>query len=86
MSADNSPMLLEQHLVKSDTATLQCSETSLCLSDDRDEIVLTRYIEHYSLDDVHWVERTHRVPVSALLKWMMSQGEALTVRQSQDGG
>ena len=53
MSADNSPMLLEQRLVKSDTASLQCSETSLCLSDDRDEIVLTRYIEHYSLDDVH---------------------------------
>jgi len=85
MPAENTPILLEQRLVKTDAATLQCSETSLCLSDDRDEIVLSRYIEQYSLEGVQWVESTHRVPVSALLQWMLAQGEAQTLKHGHEG-
>ena len=84
MPPDNSPMILEQRLVKRANAALHCRETSLQLSSDRAELVLSRYIEHYSHEGVQWVERTHRVPVSALLKWMITRGEPQTLTQDSD--
>ena len=85
MPAENAPLLLEQRLIKPDNSTLHCSETSLRLSDDRDHIVLSRYIEQYSLDGVQWVEHIHRVPVSTFLDWMDSRAELQTLTQGIDG-
>ena len=84
MPSDNPSMILEQRLVKRANAALHCRETSLRLSDKGDEVVLSRYIEHYSHEGVQWVVSTHRVRVSALLKWMTSHGEAQTLTQDGD--
>lgn len=84
MPPDNSPMILEQRLVKRANAALHCRETSLRLSDKGDEVVLSRYIEHYSHEGVQWVESKHRVRVSALLKWMISHGEPQTLSQGKE--
>lgn len=84
MPCENPAMILEQRLVKRANAALHCRETSLRLSSDRDTLVLSRYIEHYSQEGVQWVERTHRVPVSALLKWMITRGEPQTLTQDSD--
>ena len=63
MPCENPAMILEQRLVKRANAALHCRETSLRLSSDRDTLVLSRYIEHYSHEGVQWIESTHTVPV-----------------------
>ena len=84
MPSDNPALILEQRLVKRANAALHCRETSLRLSGDRSELVLSRYIEHYSHEGVEWVESTHRVTVSALLKWMITHGEPQTLKQNKE--
>ena len=84
MPSVNPSMILEQRLVKRANAALHCRETSLRLTDQGDELVLSRYIEHYSHDGVQWVESTHRVRVSALLKWMITHGQPHTLTQNDD--
>ena len=84
MPSDNPPMILEQRLVKRANVALHCRETSLRLTDQGDELVLSRYIEHYSHEGVQWVESKHRVRVSALLKWMISHGEPQTLSQGKE--
>lgn len=81
----NSPsLMLEQRLVKRANTGLHCSETSLRLSEDERELILSRYIELYRPEGVEWVERSHRVSVTALLRWIVAQGEALPVEQGQE--
>ena len=84
MPCENPSMILEQRLVKRANAALHCRETSLRLSDEGDELVLSRYIEHYSHEGVQWIESKHRVRVSALLKWMISHGEPQTLSQGKE--
>ena len=84
MPSDNPSMILEQRLVKRANAALHCRETSLRLTDQGDELVLSRYIEHYSHEGVQWVESKHRVRVSALLKWMISHGEPQPLSQGKE--
>ena len=84
MPSDTPSLILEQRLVRRANAALHCRETSLHLSTDCEELVLRRYIEHYSHDGVQWVESTHRVRVSALLKWMITHGQPHTLTQNDD--
>ena len=84
MPCENPAMILVQRLVERANAALHCRETSLRLSSDRDTLVLSRYIEHYSHEGVQWIESTHTVPVRALLKWMISHGEPQTLSQDKD--
>ena len=84
MPSDTPSLILEQRLVRRANAALHCRETSLHPSTDCEELVLRRYIEHYSHEGVQWVERTHRVPVSLLLKWMITHGEPQTLMHEND--
>ena len=67
-------MILEQRLVKRANAALHCRETSLRLSDEGDELVLIRYIEHYSPGSGQWVEYSYSVPVCEFTQWIMANG------------
>lgn len=72
-------------MVKRTRTALHCRETSLQLSDDEDELVLSRYIELYSPDGMQWVERSHRVSVNALMRWMIAHGQPQPVLHGEDG-
>lgn len=84
MISENQPLILQQRVVKHANANLHCREVSLQLSSDQRELILTRYTEHYSPDGLQWVERSHRVPVTDLLRWVIENGEAQTLVQGGD--
>lgn len=84
MPSNNQSLILEQRVAKHANAVLHFRETSLQLSDDRREVILSRYIEHYSHDGVQWVERSHRVSVGDMLNWLIAHGEPQTQVQSND--
>jgi hypothetical protein len=84
MHPDNRPLILGQRVVKRANADLLCRETSLQLSSDQGELILSRYLEHYSPEGVQWVERSYRVPVTSILKWMIAHGEPHTLTQGND--
>ncbi|APC17676.1 hypothetical protein BLL42_18785 [Pseudomonas frederiksbergensis] len=84
MTSERQSLILQQRVVKHANANLHCREVSLRLSSDQREMILTRYIEHYSPDGLQWVERSHRVPVTDLLRWVIEQGEAQTLVQGGD--
>ncbi|CAI8764823.1 CopG family transcriptional regulator [Pseudomonas sp. IT-P253] len=77
-------LLLEQRVEKHANAALHVRETSLKLSDDQREVILSRYVEHYSHDDVEWVESSHRVSVTDMLNWLTSHGEPQAQVQGND--
>ena len=72
MPRNSPPLLLEQRLNRRANSGLHCSETSLRLTDDERELVLSRYIELYRPEGVEWVERSHRISVNALLRWIIA--------------
>jgi hypothetical protein len=81
MISENQSLILQQRVVKHANANLHCREVSLRLSSDQREMILTRYTEHYSPEGLQWVERSHRVPVTDLLRWVIENGEAQTLVQ-----
>ncbi|MCU1751835.1 hypothetical protein [Pseudomonas sp. 6D_7.1_Bac1] len=84
MTSERQSLILQQRVVKRADAGLHCREVSLRLSSDQREVILTRYTEHYSPDGLQWVERSHRVPVSDMLRWVIENGEAQTLVQGGD--
>ena len=84
MPRNSPPLVLEQRLSRRANSGLHCSETSLRLTDDERELVLSRYIELYRPEGVEWVERSHRISVNALLRWIIANGEAQAVEQGSD--
>ncbi|WP_095079899.1 hypothetical protein [Pseudomonas sp. Irchel s3h17] len=84
MPRNTRPLVLEQRQVKRTHAHLHCSETSLHLSDDERELTLRRYIEVSSPEGMQWVERSHRVPVAALMRWIIAHGEEQAVEQGNE--
>lgn len=84
MPRNSPPLVLEQRLNRRANSGLHCSETSLRLTDDERELVLSRYIELYRPEGVEWVERSHRISVNALLRWIIANGEAQAVEQGSD--
>ncbi len=81
MSSERQSLMLQQRVVKHANANLHCREVSLRLSSDQRDMILTRYTEHYSPEGLQWVERSHRVPVTDLLRWVIEQGEPQTLVQ-----
>ncbi|WP_347901883.1 hypothetical protein [Pseudomonas purpurea] len=84
MVSDNQPLILHQHVVKRANTDVHCREVSLQLSSDQRELILTRYSEHYSPDGMQSVERSHRVPVTDMLRWLIAHGEALPLAHSSE--
>ncbi|MFJ2365812.1 hypothetical protein ACIPIN_19255 [Pseudomonas sp. NPDC087697] len=81
MISERQSLILQQRVVKRADAGLHCREVSLQLSSDQRELILTRYTEHYSPDGLQWVERSHRVPVTDMLRWVIEHGEPQTLVQ-----
>jgi len=84
MPSKATPLILHQRVVKRGSASLHCREISLRLSNDQHHLVLTRYTEHYSPEGLQWVERSHTVPMSDLLQWMIANGEPQSLEQNED--
>ena len=82
MPRNSPPLLLEQRLNRRANSGLHCSETSLRLTDDERELVLSRYSEHYGPALVRWIERSHTVSVSELFRWLVANGET-TIRRHE---
>ncbi|SDV04066.1 hypothetical protein [Pseudomonas mucidolens] len=80
MISEADSMLLHHQVRKRGNRALLCHETRLQLSPDHRQLVLSRYVEHYSPQGVRWTERQHRVAVSDLLRWLIAQGEPSTTR------
>ncbi|MOA41331.1 hypothetical protein D3C78_1632800 [compost metagenome] len=47
-------------------------------------MILSRYIEVSSPESVQWVERSHRVPVATLMRWIIAHGEEQAVEQGNE--
>jgi hypothetical protein len=75
MPPEYQSLMLEQQVAKHSNADLHVRETSLKLSEDQREVILCRYVEHYSHDDVQWVESSLRVSVTDMLNWLIAHGE-----------
>ena len=76
--------LLQQRTTRDDEAALHCREITLRFTPDCQQLVLSRYIELYRPEGVEWVERSHRISVNALLRWIIANGEAQAVEQGSD--
>lgn len=50
-------------------------QSCLGLAQDQHQVVLRRYVEHYSPDSGHWVEYAHAVPTAELIAWIMAHGQ-----------
>jgi hypothetical protein len=68
-------LILHQRLSRDAEANLHCREITLRLSADCRQLVLTRYNEHYGPALARGIERSHKVSVSELLRWLVANGE-----------
>lgn len=50
-------------------------ETCLGMANDRNQIVMRRYFEHYSPSCAHWVEYIHSIPTAEFIHWIMTHGQ-----------
>lgn len=75
-NSDNSPMILSQRASKrAGDAALIVQQVSLQLAQDKSQITLRRYFEHYQQDCGDWVEYTHSVSTRELVQWLMTHGQ-----------
>lgn len=74
--------LLQQRTALDDEAALHCREITLRFTPDCQQLVLSRYSEHYGPALVRWIERSHTVSVSELFRWLVANGET-TIRRHE---
>lgn len=84
MTSEHPALILLQRVAKHGDNDLHCREISLCLSADQQHLILSRYTERYSPEGRQWVERKHRVSVMQLMRWVIEQGEAQALVQSEE--
>ncbi|KJZ46595.1 hypothetical protein [Pseudomonas fluorescens] len=75
MVSEGNSLILQQRVIQQDPATLHCREITLRLSADCRHLVLSRYTEHYGPALVRWIERSHTVSVTELVRWLVANGE-----------
>ncbi|WP_460419004.1 hypothetical protein [Pseudomonas sp. microsymbiont 2] len=81
----SSPMILSQRATqRADDASLVVQQMSLTLSDDKKQIMLHRYFEHYDPICGEWVEYVHTVSTTELVYWLMAEGQ-LHIESSLSG-
>ncbi|BCX66279.1 MULTISPECIES: hypothetical protein [Pseudomonas] len=73
-------LILQQWVSRDDATNLHCQETTLRLSEDCRQLVLSSYTEHYGPAAQSWIEHNHTVSVSDLLRWLMANGEAVVMK------
>jgi hypothetical protein len=73
-------LILQQRVSRDDEANLHCREITLRLSADCRQVVLSRYTEHYGPAVEKWIERSHTVSVSDLLRWLVANGETVVMK------
>lgn len=73
--------LLQQRTQRDNEASLHCREITLRFSPDCQQLVLSRYSEHYGPALVRWIERSHTVSVSELFRWLVANGETAIRRE-----
>ncbi|MDH0647955.1 hypothetical protein N5D48_10445 [Pseudomonas sp. GD03858] len=80
-----SPLILSQRASqRADDTSLVVQQVSLTLSDDKKQIMLRRYFEHYDPACGEWVEYVHSVSTTELVYWLMAEGQ-LHIESSQGG-
>ena len=82
MGSENNSLTLQQRVIRDDSANrhLHCREITLRLSPDCRQLVLTRYAEHFGPALVRWIERSHTVSVTEVVRWLVANGEAQIMR------
>lgn len=72
----SAPLILSQRNSSptADAAVL-FQQACLSLAGDRQSLVLRRYYERYSPESGEWVEYVHTVSTSALMHWIISNGQ-----------
>lgn len=80
MTSEAGSLLLQRQVRRRGSGALLCRETHLQLSPDQRQLVLSRYVEHYSPQGVRWIERQHRIAVNDVLRWLIAQGEPSATR------
>ncbi|MGQ7858513.1 hypothetical protein ACUN0G_04255 [Pseudomonas sp. 32A] len=75
MISDSGSLVLKQQVRKRGDKALLCRETRLHLSGDQNQLILSRYVEHYSPQGVRWVERQHSVALADVMHWLITLGE-----------
>ena len=82
MGSESNSLILQQRVIRDDSANLHCREITLRLSADCRQLVLSRYTEHYGPALVRWIERSHTVSVAELFRWLVANGDAAVIRAS----
>ncbi|MBV7496897.1 hypothetical protein KW837_21750 [Pseudomonas sp. PDM24] len=80
MGSESNRLVLQQRVTRDDPANLHCREITLRLSADCRQLVLSRYTEHYGPALVRWIERSHTVSVTEVVRWLVANGEAQIMR------
>jgi hypothetical protein len=75
MISDSGSLVLKQQVRRRGDNALLCRETRLHLSGDQNQLILSRYVEHYSPQGVRWVERQHSVALADVMHWLITLGE-----------
>jgi len=84
MTSERPSLMLLQRVAKHADATLHCREISLQLAANPQHLILTRYNERYSPEGMEWVERSHRISVTDLMRWVIEHGQALELEHSNE--
>jgi hypothetical protein len=76
----SNPVLVLHRRVKSlDQGILHCREIELQLTEDGRHLLLSRYLELYSHDQVGACDiQNYRVPLASMIRWMVSHGERMS--------
>lgn len=76
----SNPVLVLHRRVKNlEQGILHCREIELQLTEDGRHLLLSRYLELYSHDQVGSCDiQNYRVPLASMIRWMVSHGERMS--------
>ncbi|WP_053146823.1 hypothetical protein [Pseudomonas sp. P97.38] len=69
-------LVLHRRMRTLEQGALHCREVELHLAEDGRHVVLSRYVERFSQDNVGWCAvHQHRVALVDMVRWMVENGE-----------
>lgn len=81
MTNNTNALVLYRRTREPSPTVLHCREIELCLDEDGRHVLLSRFVERYGDEDDAWASTTHhRVPLTQLMRWIISHGKEAAQR------
>lgn len=76
---NNDALVLHRRIKVLSREALHCREVELRLAEDGRHVLLSRYVELYSHEQISWCTiQQHQVPLVSIIRWMVDNGERVT--------